>query len=447
MKKYLQVHLLAGLCASLVQPVQAQSLYVLYQSARSFDATYLAAKSRFEANLAKADQAKAAILPTVRLIAEATSSDGDNTLTTPNQRRYGTENASLLLTQPLYRPANMASYRQGLKQVNLAQAQLEGAEQDLIVRVSQNYFDVLALQDNLTYVRAQKNSVAEQLATARRTFEVGTTTIADTREAQARYDLVIALEIAAENNLLVKKIALDQLVGATDASPLPLTQPFTLPSLLEKDVTAWVDQSEAMHPSILQSRISLDVAALESRKAQAGHQPTLDLTVSYTANNNRNGNSNILTSHRMHIGTIGVTFTLPLFAGFAIENRIRETLALEDTARNELEGARRTVAQVTRTVFLSLLSGLAQVKALEAAEVSSQSALDSNKLGYTVGERINSDVLNAQSQLFQTKRDLARARYDTLVNGLKLRQANGTLRVDDLRLTNNLLETQSHPVK
>jgi outer membrane protein len=128
-----------------------------------------------------------------------------------------------------------------------------------------------------------------------------------------------------------------------------------------------------------------------------------------------------------------------LFAGFSTQNRIRETLALEDKARNDLEGAKRAVAQGTRTAFFGVLSGQGQVKALEAAEASSQSALDANKLGYQVGVRINIDVLNSQSQLFQTKRDLAKARYDVLVGGLKLRQANGTLKADDLQSVNALL--------
>ena len=439
MKNNRRLPLFVALGANLALTVQAQSLVVLYESALDFDATYLSAKSQFEADLARADQSKAAILPTVKLTLDVSSSDGENTLATPNHRSFGTENAVLNLSQPLYRPGNWASYKQGLKQVDLAQAQLDGADQDLIIRVSQAYFDVLALKDNLTFVRAQKMAVAEQLATAKRTFEVGTATITDAREAQARFDLVLAQEIAAENDLHVKKIALDQLVGRTGAEPLSLAQPLTLPALLPNDVSLWLGRAEAAHHNIRQSQIALDVARLETQKAAAGHKPTLDLTASYNANNNRDGSINILENYRTNIGSVGVTFTLPLFAGFSTQNRIRETLALEEKARNDLEGARRTVAQGTRTAYFGVLSGQGQVRALEAAEMSSQSALDSNKLGYKVGERINSDVLNSQSQLFQTKRDLARARYDVLLGGLKLRQANGTLKTDDLLAVNRLL--------
>ena len=247
-----------------------------------------------------------------------------------------------------------------------------------------------------------------------------------------------AQEIAAENDLRIKKLALDQLVGKADAQPQVLAQPLSLPALVPNDVTTWVQQAEATHPVIQQSQIALDIAQLETKKAQAGHQPTVDLTAGYNVTQN-DGSASLATDFRTHAATVGVSFNLPLFAGFAIQNRVKETLALEDKARSDLEGARRTVSQFTRTAFFGVQSGQGQVKALEAAEASSQSALEANQLGYQVGVRINIDVLNAQSQLFQTKRDLAKARYDVLVGGLKLRQANGTLKADDLQAVNALL--------
>jgi outer membrane protein len=142
---------------------------------------------------------------------------------------------------------------------------------------------------------------------------------------------------------------------------------------------------------------------------------------------------------RNNTATIGVLFNMPLFAGFATQNRIRETLSLEEKARADLESTRRAIAQAVRTAFFGVVSGQGQVKALEAAEASSQSALDANRLGYQVGVRINIDVLNSQSQLFQTKRDLALARYNVLLGQLKLRQANGTLAPEDLTRLNTLL--------
>jgi outer membrane protein len=297
----------------------------------------------------------------------------------------------------------------------------------------------LAAQDTLAFVKAQKTAVAEQLAAAKRNFEVGTSTITDSREAQARYDLVVAQEIAAENDLRVKRLALDQLVGRSGTAPLPLAAPVNLPAIAPDDVAPWVAQSENAHPGIRQARAALDIAALETRRAQAGKQPTVDLTGQYQLA--RSPSTSALSSGNVRTNTasVGVQFNLPLYTGGALENRIVEAAALEDKARTDLEAARRTVAQTTRAAFFGVVSGLGQVKALEAAEASSQSALDANKLGYQVGVRINIDVLNAQSQLFQTKRDLAVARYNVLVGGLRLKQASGVLKAEDLSAIDALL--------
>ena len=419
---------------------QAQSLVELYESARSFDASYQSAKLQYDANLARAAQAKAGILPTAGLTAGVSRTGFENT-NPAVERSFNSQNATLSASQPLYRPANWATYEQGLKQVDLAKAQLEAAEQDLIVRTAQAYFDVLAAQDTLAFVQAQKAAVDEQLAFAKRNFEVGTSTITDSREAQARFDLVTAQEIAADNDLRIKKIALDQLVGITESQPQSLLTPVVLPPVAPADVNAWVQQSEAVHPSIRLAQGGLDIAELEVNKAEAGHKPTLDLTASYNINRNPSGNaiSQTNAAFRTNTSNVGLLLNVPLFAGFATQNRVRETLSLKDKAQSDLEGARRAVAQATRSAYFGLQSGRGQVKALEAAELSSQSALDANKLGYQVGVRINIDVLNAQSQLFQTKRDLAQARYNMLLGGLRLRQANGTLAPEDLQPINALL--------
>ena len=426
-----------ALGAALAIPAQAQSLVELYESARSYDAAFKSAQSQYEATLARADQARAGILPTANLAAGISRSNLDSSLSATD-RTFGSQTATISASQPLYRPANVASYEQGKKQVEVAQAQLKSAEQDLVVRVSQAYFDVLGSQDSLAFVKAQKAAVSEQLASAKRNFEVGTSTITDSREAQARFDLVVAQEIAAENDLRIKKIALEQLVGKPEAAPRALASPVLLPALSPADVGPWLSRLEEDHPGVRQSQLALEVARLETQKAEAGHKPTLDLTGSYAMAQN-NGTSTSTLHSRTNVTTIGLVFNLPLFAGFATQNRVKETLALEDKAFTDLESTKRSVAQGTRTAFFGVLSGMGQVKALEAAEASSQSALDANKLGYQVGVRINIDVLNAQSQLFQTKRDLAKARYDVLVGSLKLRQANGTLTASDLQAINAML--------
>ncbi|PKO62602.1 MAG: channel protein TolC [Betaproteobacteria bacterium HGW-Betaproteobacteria-18] len=427
-----------ALTAAFVLPAQAQSLVELYDAARSFDASYQSARSLYEANLSKAEQAKAGLLPSAGLSMGVNRTNLSSDTAQFDRGAYGNQSATLSASQPLYRPANAATAAQGKKSVDVAQAQLQAADQELIVRVSQAYFDVLASSDSLNFVKAQKSAVSEQLASAKRNFEVGTATITDTREAQARFDLVLAQEIAAENDLRVKKLALDQLTGKAGAAPKPLALPVVIAPVTPDDVNRWVVQSEQQSPAVRQAQLGLEVAQLETQKAQAGHKPTLDLTGSYNVTQN-NGTSSGPLDYRTNVAQVGLSFNLPLFAGFATQNRIKETLSLEDKARSDLDVAKRGVAQATRTAFFGVESGLGQVKALEAAEASSQSALDATKLGYQVGVRINIDVLNAQTALFDTKAKLAKARYDVLLGGLKLRQANGTLTAGDLDAVNALL--------
>jgi outer membrane protein len=425
-----------ALMAAFAGTAQAQSLATLYEAAKSHDATFKSARSQFEATLAKAEQAKALLRPTAGLGGNLSETDLDNKTTSAASRQFGTRALTISASQPLYRPANQASYEQGMKQVALAQAQLKVAEQELIVRLSQAYLDVLTAQENLNFVKAQKSAVSEQLAAARRNFEVGTATITDTREAQARFDLVTAQEIAADNDLRIKKLALDDIVGQREVAPKPLLGAINMDGLQSGSIESWVAQSAQDNGNLAQARISQEVAGLEITKAQAALRPTLDLTGSYGMTRYRNGATS---QPNTNAATIGLAFNLPLYTGQAAQNRIKETVALQDKAQSDLEAAQRNVAQATRAAFLGVQSGLSQVKALQAAEASSQSALDANKLGYQVGVRINIDVLNSQSQLFQTKRDLAKARHDVLLGQLRLKQAAGVLQASDLQALNALL--------
>jgi outer membrane protein len=417
---------------------QAQSLVELYDMARGFDTTVQSARAQYEANLAKADQAKAGLLPQAGLGAGVNWANVDSSAAA-GSRSADSQNLALSASQPLYRPANRLTNEQGQLSIEVAKAQLDAAEQELIVRTAQTYFDVVAAQDTLTFVQAQKAAVAEQLASAKRNFEVGTTTVTDSREAQARYDLVLAQEIAASNDLRVKKLALDQLVGKDNTSPKPLVSAVTLAPVQPADPEAWVLQAQREHPLVRQASRGFDIAELEVMKAQAGHKPTLDLVGQYQVARGPSTTMPTAGNVRTNTASVGLQFNLPLFAGYAIENRVKETLALVDKARADRETALRSIGQATRSAYFGVLSGLSQVKALEAAEASSQSALDANQLGYQVGVRINIDVLNAQSQLFQTKRDLAQARYNVLVGQLRLKQAGGLLKAEDLQPIDALL--------
>ena len=439
MPAFRSISLSLALGAALMAPAQAQSLVELLNAARSYDAPWQSAKAQLDASVARADQARAGLLPSAALSSGLSRTHSDISAP-PITASMTTQTVGINATQPLYRPANRITLQQGLRGVDVAQAQLDAATQDLLVRVSQGYFDVLAAQDSLTFVQAQKAAVSEQLAAAKRNFEVGTSTITDSREAQARFDLVTAQEVAAENDLRVKKLALDQLVGQDGTQPLPLVTPLPLPTLEPTDVSAWVQQAHDTQPLLRQAALALDVAQLETQKAQTGHLPTVDLQAGYNVQRSPNGTMAMPgVNSRVNNASIGVALTLPLFAGFAVQNRVKETLALEEKARADLDNLRRSVAQNTRAAFYGVQSGQGQVKALEAAELSSQSALDANQLGYQVGVRINIDVLNAQSQLYQTKRDLAQARYNVLLGTLKLRQASGNLTEADVQGIDALL--------
>ncbi|MEN2388213.1 TolC family outer membrane protein [Comamonas sp. A7-5] len=424
---------------------QAQTLSELVAQARGYDASWQAQQADARAAASRADQALSGLLPNVGLSAGANRTHVDIHTSVPvpgmtSSFNSTQQNVQLSAQQPLYRPANKIAYEQGQRGVDVAQAQLDAAAQNLIVRVSQAYFDVLAAQDSVQVAQSQKQAISTQLEMAKRNFEVGTATITDSREAQSRFDLVTAQEIAAQNDLQVKRVALDQLVGRVGIQPTPLAAPLTMPKVTPDNMQDWVDKALAAQPQLRQAQLALDIARLDTQKAEAGHKPTVDLQAGYVVNRYPNGSMtpSIPLSYRTNAAQIGVVMNMPLFAGFAVQNRIRETVALEEKARAQLDDARRNVEQATRTAFLGVQSGQAQVKALEAALASSQSALEANKMGYEVGVRINIDVLNAQSQVYQTERDLANARYQMLLGQLKLKQAAGVLSDDDLRSIDSL---------
>lgn len=424
----------AILLAAAAPLAHAQSLVQVYDAARDYDASFLAARAQSEAADYAAEQAKALLRPSAGLSAGIDRAEIDS----KRNGRGDSTNRSVGVSarQPLFDRAASRSIDQAERSVEIARAALELAQQDLLVRVSRAYFDVLAAQDALAFARASKTFITEQLASAKRNFEVGTATITDTREAQARYDLAQAQEIAAENQLRTAQAALDQTVGRTAVTPHPLATPARMPAL-QGSLEEWVGPSDQGHPLVRQSALALDIAQLETLKARAGHLPTLDLVGSVgTSRGSGDFNSSPGTTNR---AAVGLQFNLPLFAGFAVQNRVQETLRLEDRYRNELEGARRAVQLGTRQAWLAVQSGTAQVQALEAAESSSQLALEATQTGYRVGVRVNLDVLNAQTQLFQTRRDLARARYDVLVGHLALRQAAGRLAPEDLQPIDALL--------
>ena len=422
------------LALGLYSTVGAQSLVEIFEAARVYDATYQAARAQAEAAEYRAAQAEGLALPSLNANGNAVATQADLP-----QNRSGDNNAlqtRLSGRYPLFNQANQATIEQARRSLIASKAELDAAGQDLIIRVTQAYFDVLAGQDTAKLTRVSKAAILEQLASAKRNFEVGTATITDTRESQAAADLATAQEIAADIELRNRQIVLGTLVGQHGLQPYPLVSPVVLPTIMPKDVEEWVTTADTVHPQVIRAQVALDVAKLEINKAKAGELPTIDAVASIGANY-ASGDSIIPGTTR--IGTVGVELVWPLYTGGTVQNRIKETVSLEQRSREELSSARRGVAQNTRIAFFTVQSGEALVKALEAAEASAKLSLEATQLGFKVGVRVNIDVLNAQTRLFQTQRDLFRSRYDVLVGSLRLRQASGQLTQGDLLAVNSLL--------
>jgi outer membrane protein len=451
MQKPLIAVLLAG--AFFSPGAQAADLLQVYQQALANDAAYASARASAAAGRERITQGRAGLLPTVGITGGISRGNNDqspwnegvpftnqngvaSTVTGPEYTAT-TKEYTIALQQPLFRWDRWETYQQSKLQQAIAEAQFAQAQQDLITRVAQAYFDVLAAQDTLESTRAQKVATTEQLASAKRNFEVGTQTITDTHEAQAAYDLVVSQELAAVNDLENKKTALQAIIGTPPSALATLRAGLALKSPEPVNVDQWVSAAENQNYAVAVAQLNLESAKRDISKNRAGHYPTLDLVASSL---HRDVNGQTVASGRTTSNAVGIQYSIPIFNGFAVTSRVRESIALEDKARNDLEANRRNAALLARQSFLGVNTGLAQVKALEAAEVSSNSALESNKLGYQVGVRINIDVLNAQRQLYQTRTDLARARYNTILSGLRLKAAAGSLREEDLIPVNALLQ-------
>jgi outer membrane protein len=296
---------------------------------------------------------------------------------------------------------------------------------------------VLLARANLSTIRSQKSAVAEQLEQAKRNFIVGTATITDSREAQARYDLVVAQELGAENDLEVRMRALEQIVGKPVGELAGLSLPVTLNPPDPVDMNTWVEQAYQSSLQVALAQQSLEIAAREVDRTQAGHYPTLDAVGSLSQNYASGSPQGIESDVRALV--VGVRLNIPLYQGGAIDSQVREAVANQEKARQDVENARRSVALQTRQAYLGVTSGLGQVKALEQAVASTQLQLESTKLGQEVGVRTAVDVLNADQQLAAARRDFAQAIYNTILNQLKLKAAVGKLTEADLADVNSLL--------
>jgi outer membrane protein len=422
---------------SLAQPPARSDLQMIFQDALRNDASFASARFARQAATEREPQALAATRPAVSAGFGASLNNFDSSAADVN-RTYYSWGPSINFSMPLYRPQNDVAVTQARLSVQAADAAFEQARQDLLLRVSQAYFDVLAAQDALEAIAASKKAVAEQLAQAKREFEVGTKTIVDTHEAQARYDQIVAQEQVALGDLIVRRNALRAIIGRDPGELVPLREAPQLVAPQPTDIDVWTRQAEEASYPVAAARANAQIAERETQRAKYGERPTVDLVASAQVNRS-DGSTTIAGSNTSRNGTVGVQLNWPLYTGGLTQSRIREALANEERSKQDLEFARRNAAQGARQAYTGVDFGLAQVRALESAEVSAKSQLESTRLGYRVGVRINLDVLNATTQLFNTQRDLKKARYDFLVNGLRLQAAAGSLQEESLQGVNALL--------
>jgi len=407
---------------------KATDLIEVYHAAQGQDAVFASARAAQQAGQEKLTQGRSLLMPSVNLSANTTYNDVTSPLL---NKKYNSHGYAVSVVQPLFREQSWATYQQTDLQVAISEAQFKLAEQELILRSAQSYFDVLIAQDTVQLTNAQKTAISQQLEQAKRNFEVGTATITDTHEAQARYDLIVAQEIAAKNNLELKQRALQQLVNADIQSLNALGEGFKLESPNPADMQKWVADAQQGNYQIVMAQAAAAIAELEVSKNRGGHLPTLDAVGSYS---NSTGCS--FSCGDTKSTSVGLQFNVPLFAGGATQSKWREAEANHDKTKQDLESARRNVELQTRQAYLGVVSGIAQVQALQQALKSSESLLQASKLGQQVGVRTSLDVLNAQQQLYATRRDLYQAQYNYLQSHLRLKAAVGNLSETDLGQVN-----------
>lgn len=426
--------LFLALSLALAPAAGAANLSDMLREAQAYDAQYAAARAAYQAGQEKSVQGRAGLLPNVGLSANVRYNRVDSSLP-GGDANYDSNGVALNAAQPLFRPQNVVQYEQSLNQVKIAEVQLRIAEQDLILRVAQAYFDVLEARDNIAFIQAQKAAITEQLAAAKRNFEVGTATITDTHEAQARYDLATAQEIAEQNTLNIRLRALEKLVGKPPGTLDALAEP--RPLVLETgSIDDWATRAADGNLQAEIQRLAKAIADQEVERNRAGRYPTVDAVAGLSVNNGQNFGATQLDTRT---ASVGVELNWAIYQGGLINSRVREAVANQEKARQDLEAAIRDASLQARQAWLNVNSGAARVRALEQALTSTRAQLESTKLGLQVGVRTNLDLLNAEQQVLSAQRDLAAARYAYLLSALALKAAAGTLSAADLAAIDAML--------
>jgi len=430
-------------CAAFAGPAAGEDLLQIYREAVQNDPALASAQSNWQAAQEAVPQAYAGLLPTATASGSATENRYDTQIKTDPRtdlgRTYAQYNALVSASQPLFRYQNIVAYDQAKQQVAQSDEVLEAQRQDLILRVATAYFDVLLAQYNIELTESQKKAVSEGLAQAKRNFEVGVVTITDTNEAQAKYDQIVAQEIATRNDYDNKVTALRAIIGRFPKELRKVGASLTPLPPDPDNLQYWVERSQKENLSVRIAQRSFDIATLQIDSARAGHYPTVDLVASYGWTNYGGGSINLGVSSYSTTATIGVQAAVPIYQGGSVDSKVRQAIALRDKARQDLEVARRTAFTLAQTGYTGVASAVASVKAFEQALVSAESAYQSNVLGQQVGVRTYLDVLNVQQNVYSTRRDLAQAYFNYLIGGLRLKAAIGTLNDGDIEAVNRQL--------
>ncbi|QWE28947.1 TolC family protein [Polynucleobacter sp. AM-7D1] len=449
---------------------QVTDLIRLYQEAAFSDPVLNAARFNYQASKELYWQGLSLLLPQASAVPGGTryyqhAAGNTPASSYPSNRVYDQKNYTVTLTQPVFNMAAFEAFKQGDLNTKIADMRFYLAQQDLIIRVSQAYFDALTSQDNVELYRNKKGLIKQQLEIAQAKFDAGLATIVDVNTAQAALDLANSQEIAAQADLIVKRGVLEQLVGRPVSALKPLTKEAKIDGVLKdprskaKDSNGipvadnvnphlpqgqtledWIHQAEAANFNVLAGQLSVSLAESSYNASQALNYPSLNF-VGTAGYNTSNGSANSLTPSQTNIynNTIALQMTIPLVSGGYNSSLIRQNAALLDAAKANYDNARRTAAQSTRAAFTGFYGGLASVKAYEAAERSSTSALESSKLGFQVGTLINIDVLIALDTVITTRSQLQQARYNTIMNAIKLKAHAAALSDEDLISINTLL--------
>lgn len=442
---FLKIRSLAALLAlSAAAAAGAQTLPELQALALAADPGVRSAEAQQRAAEQRLVQARAAFGPNASLSVNHTDTryreEPANELRPFRADQYG-----LQVTQPLWRGALFPALEAAQAQAEQAAVGLSQARAEALQRLLEACFEAFKARDVLQHALALREANAEQLAAARRTFQVGRAAITDVREAEARLDSAQAQALAAEAELDLRQQVLAELVGGPGLTAALLARGLaadSLPALPASSVLEWLAAALAGSPQLRQAELALAAAEAETRKAALGHAPSVDLNYNYTKSND-SGTITSIFPRRGESSAVAVNLTIPLFASGATQSKVLEAVALRDKAASEVDLARRTLNLGIRQAFVAALSASGQARALVAAERSQSVSLRANQRGYEIGLKINAEVLEAQSKLFESRRDLSRARYDAWAAYFRLKALAGSLGSADIDALEVLLITQT----